>query len=61
MAETMTQHLVNQGGAANHAGGTIQVNSNENMVWMIWFGTFNIENGEQGVVYAFGASDQFNL
>jgi hypothetical protein len=59
MAQTITQHIVNQGGVANHAAGTLQVNSNEKLLWMAWFGTFDIENDQQGVVYAFGASVSF--
>lgn len=59
IASTIVLHLSTEGGASNFASGTLQVTSNESICWMAYYGTFDIEQNEQGAVYAFGAALQF--
>lgn len=59
IARSITLHLANQGGVTNYTSGTLQVTSNESIAWMAYYGTFSIEQGELGAVYAFGAALQF--
>lgn len=56
IARTITQHLALQGGVTNFASGTLQVSSNESVLWMAYYGTFSITQDELGAVYAFGAA-----
>jgi hypothetical protein len=59
IASTMTRELSVQGGAAGFQQGTLQVTSNENIIWMVGYGAFTITQNELGAVYVFGAALQF--
>lgn len=56
ISSTITMHISTSGGATAMAGGRLQVSSNETIDWLAYFGTYSIEQNEQGVVYTFGAA-----
>lgn len=56
LASAITLHVATSGGTTASTGGMLQVSSNETIGWMAYFGTFSIEQDQQGVVYTFGAA-----
>jgi hypothetical protein len=59
IAKTIAGELVYQGGVTNFTQGTLQVTSNESIVWMAGYGVFDIQQDQHGAVYCFGAALQF--
>jgi hypothetical protein len=59
IAEAITQELSTQGGVAGFTQGTLEVSSNENIIWMAGYGVFSIQQSQLGAVYVFGAALQF--
>jgi hypothetical protein len=59
IARAVTRELSTQGGTAGFAQGTLEVTSNENILWMAGYGVFSIQQNQLGAVYVFGATLQF--
>jgi hypothetical protein len=59
IASTISRELSTQGGTAGFASGTLQVTSNESVIWMAGYGVFSIQQNQLGCVYVFGGTLQF--
>lgn len=59
MADTITEELSARGGLLGTMYGSLSVNSNENIQWVVGFAIVNIALDVEGYVYAFAAGLSF--
>ena len=59
IAQTITQELSSQGGLMSTAFGSVQVNSNETIDWMVGYAQVNISGDTSGYLYVFAAALDF--
>jgi len=59
IAKMITGELSAQGGVLGFQQGRTQVTSNETILWMVGYGSFDVTQTEQGVVYVFSAALQY--
>jgi len=59
ITQTITQELSSQGGLLSTAFGSVQVNSNETINWMVGYARVNISGDVSGYLYVFAAALDF--
>jgi hypothetical protein len=59
MTETITTELSSQAGLMGTTQGSVQVNSNESIDWMVGYASVNISQGVGGYLYVFAAALEF--